>query len=142
MYPFHDYERAIYAESIRYLRLLDENEIDQALQYFRHATIESEQASGYGPDAARSRLHPWVLAPETRTKHLLSTVNFSVTSDPSVMEMFSYVLLLGQRDHEIVPLLTAPYRDKFEIRDGRWTLTRRSIPTAGHRVDQGMAGSS
>jgi hypothetical protein len=131
MYPTTADERQIYEQHIRYFRLVDEGQFDEASRFFARAVARTPEGTWEGEHGAREALgHIILYAGSPRTKHLMSTCDIVVRTDGQQASTLMYVLTLQATASLPLQLIRATrFSDTFVKDSGFWYLTERDEAT-------------
>ena len=134
MYPTTADERQIYEQHIRYLRLLDGGQFEDAARLFARAVVRTPEGTWEGEHGAREALGRIILHHGSpRTKHLMSTCDIVVRTDDEQASTLIYVLTLQATASLPLQLIRATrFSDTFVKDSGIWYLTERD-ETVGRR---------
>ena len=134
MYPTTADERQIYEQHVRYFRLLDEGQFDDAARLFARAVVRTPEGTWEGEPGAREALDHIILHDGSpRTKHLMSTCDIVVRTDGQQASTLVYVVTLQATANLPLQLIRATrFSDTFVKDSGFWHLTVRD-ETAGRR---------
>jgi hypothetical protein len=127
LYPTTTDERDIYAQEVRYFRLVDAGRFDEAVRFFRGAVVRTADGTWDGERGARTALDRIKLHGGTpRTKHLMSTFDIRVSDGGREAHTLVYVLILQATPEFPLQLIRAMRMADTFAKDGDgWHLVER-----------------
>lgn len=118
----------------RYAQYIDDGQLEQVAELFRHGSIVSKKhdskQSGY-QDVLTMYQHSCRLYEDTgtpKTKHLTTNVTIEVSADGNQATAHAYYTVLqAAQSLSLQPIISGRYRDEFEKANDGWRFTEREM---------------
>ena len=129
-----DDEEAIRDLVVAYAERLDAGDLDGVAALFEHGQFRSTRRAEplVGRDAVRLLYAPVIIYDDgtPRTKHVLGNIQVEVSRSggaPTATARCTFTVLQAAPGRPLRAILGGRYHDRFELADGRWRFTERTV---------------